>query len=144
MGDTFLDLLGELARWPHVDLRRIRRCRTAMPKHPAEDEPGREHNKWLRRKHRADIEAMEARIAEWKGAGRDLMRVLGEASELRGAEEREELELREREEREAREEQMRRRTRKMPDPATARREMLGWIRENKLWDLLDDAFEAAC
>lgn len=142
-GDTFLDLLREVVRWPHVDLRRIKRCRTAMPKHPAEEEPGKRHNQYVRRRHRAEIEAMEQRIAEWKGAGRDLMDVLERASELRGAEELEARERKEREEAERRREE-RERAMEMPDPATSRREMLDWIRENKLWDLLDDAFEIAC
>ena len=94
-GDALLDLLGELVRWPHVRLSMMRRCRRAMPRHPSADEPGKEHNKWLRRKHRAQIEAMERRVAEWKGAGRELMRVLGLASEARSGEEREARELRE-------------------------------------------------
>ena len=94
-GDSLLDLLRELVRWPHVRLSLMRRCRRAMPRHPSADEPGKEHNKWLRRKHRAQIEAMERRVAEWKGAGRELMRVLGLASEARSNDEREARELRE-------------------------------------------------
>jgi hypothetical protein len=94
-GDSLLDLLRELVRWPHVRLSLMRRCRRAMPRHPSVDEPGKEHNKWLRRKYKAQIEAMERRVAEWKGAGRELMRVLGLASEARSNDEREARELRE-------------------------------------------------
>lgn len=44
-GDALADLLGELARWPHVALSEIRSCRVAMEPHPSDGrEPGYRHN----------------------------------------------------------------------------------------------------
>jgi hypothetical protein len=55
-GDAVLDLLGDLVRWPHVDLDVIGDCRTAMPKHKSKPEPGAARNSALRSAWRADQE----------------------------------------------------------------------------------------
>jgi len=59
-GDPFADLLFELVRWPHVSLSEIKGCHVAMPRHEDKSEPGKEHNKWLRRKLRESKERAEA------------------------------------------------------------------------------------
>ena len=83
LGDALLDLLRELVRWPHVRLRTIKRCRKTMRRHPKTEEPGKRHNEYVRRRHKADIEALEKRVEEWKGADRELMRVIGLAADAR-------------------------------------------------------------
>lgn len=57
-GGALADLLGELARWPHVALSEIRSCRVAMEPHPSDGrEPGYRHNaklleRWRERERR--------------------------------------------------------------------------------------------
>jgi len=45
LGDELADLLGELARWPHVPLREIRSVALRQPPHEGRLDPGYHHNR---------------------------------------------------------------------------------------------------
>ena len=58
LGDQMADLLGELARWPHVRLADIRGVCAAQPPHASALDPGYRHNRYV-------DEKMLGRIRGW-------------------------------------------------------------------------------
>ena len=64
LGDELADLLGELARWPHVPLRAIRSVALRQPAHEGGVDPGYRHNRKVEgRARRAVMRALATDVA---------------------------------------------------------------------------------